>query len=53
LFFQTTSQIIKKAAEDTEKTNAKIEKIREQTNKVFDPVGWICGKLFSGEKVIT
>jgi hypothetical protein len=50
---QTTSQIIKKAAEDTEKTNAKIEKIREQTNKVFDPVGWICGKLFSGEKVIT
>lgn len=50
---KTTNQIIKEAAEATEKNNTKIEKIREEMNKTFDPVGWICDKLFSSKKVIT
>lgn len=50
---QTTSQIFKELAEETEKINQKIEKNRQETNKVFDPVGWICNKLFSSKKVIT
>lgn len=50
---QTTSQIFKELAEETEKINKKIEKNRQETNKVFDPVGWICDKLFSSKKVIT